>query len=170
MPAYLDDTFVRINAAIDHVRDHSLLLASQFTTDTPRDRVVQVHTYLKGVIAQAIVARDRTGMEEECRKQWDKPTLDWVATIQGIIDAAQACVDFLEENYPTVRSTLNAAMDALAVPAGQQDAVRAQMGANLDYLLVQRVSDGAVETPTIPAALLAPLVTLLNALAAAATI
>lgn len=170
MPDTLWSVFQQVNRVIDNAKSQAELRASQFTTDRPRSEVIDTLAWARGISNAILNAKDFPGMEAYARDQWGEQALGWIAKAQAIEDAADAVADYVEANFPTVGVVLDNAMAALSVPSGQQDALRAEMGGNLDYLLSQKIESSAVVSPTIPAGQLAPLVTLLTALATAATI
>jgi hypothetical protein len=171
MPDYLARRFATVNDVLSNTQSQAAQYASEFTTDSSREHVMWCHRFARGAADSVAQARQMPGMGAYAQEQWGQPALDFIAEAQEIEAAADAVADWIEANFPTFGSVLNAALTALGTPAGQQDALRAQIGqAQLDYLLANRFENSALVTPTIPAAQLAGLVTLLNALAAAATI
>lgn len=170
MPTTLSQQFSMVNSVIDRVKQGAESWASQFTTDRPRSDVMECHAYTRNVSAVILAAAQMPGMAAYARTEWGKPALDLIAKAQEIEVAADAVADFIEANFPTVRTSLNAAMTALGTNTAQQNALRAQLGADLDFALTQKLQNGALVSPTISAAQLAPLVTRLNTLAVAATI
>ena len=170
MPKSMAASFYEANQTIDTTKNDAERRAVEFTSDTPRDQVMQLHQRMKAYSTTLVTARDVPGMSDYAKEEWGKATLDWPTTIQGIITAIANVTGWIEGNFPTVRSTLNAAMTTAAIPPAQQDGIRAAMGANLDYLLAHKPLAGEIVSPIIPATALAPLVTLLNTLATAATI
>lgn len=170
LPTTLAEAFNETSKVIETLSINAAHYANTFLADTPRDQVAGLHRYLDPIIDQLASARDYPGMQDFAREQWNKPSLDWVAYIGNIMTQSNDVMVFIQQNFPTVRTTLNAAMNAVGMPAGQQDALRAQMGTNLEYLLVFQIQSGSIVPPNIAASALAPCVTALNEVVAACTV
>ena len=170
MPETLERRFQAVNTAMDRTAERAAVLASELTVDVDRVKLINVYNEIRFIAVAIEVASSTPGIGPYAQEQWFGTAEDFIAKAQAIEAAAIDVVTWMEENFPTYGSNLTIAMNALGVSGAQQDTIRAQIGADLDYLLVQKMSAGAVVSPTIPAAQLAPLVTLLGALQSAATI
>lgn len=166
MPRYLAENFRSLNDAIQSMHDNAARYASTFTADPPREEIAKCHRALRDVGAIVAAERGVPGVDAFAKQQWNQPAMDFSAKMTAVLGDAAACTDWIAANFPTVLSTLNAAMTTAGLTNGQQNSVRTAMGSNLDYLLSYKFVGASIQSPTIPAATLAPLVTLLNALAA----
>lgn len=169
MTVTLSEVFSQSNTAIDSTKSLAQSWASAFTMDSTREEVMRVHQYCKPLVTNFNSAQQVSGIDAYAAEQWGPGMPNFTNKTNEIEVAADAVLSWIQANFPTVRSTLNASMAALAIPGGQQDALRTQMGDNLNYVLTHQIQNGVIVSPTLPAAALAPLVTLLNQLETAAT-
>jgi hypothetical protein len=170
MPETLSHTFAQANSAIDAAKEFGHTYADVFTMDNTREQVMRVHQYCKQLVTDLTAAQAVSGIDTFAVEQWGPGAPGFTNKTNEINAAANAILAWIQQNFPTVRKTMNASMQALGIPPAQQDALRAQMGDNLDYLLTHQVQNSVIVSPLLPASVLAPLVPLLEALEAAATI
>ena len=172
MPATLFDTFRSVNAVIDSARSEAERAAGLFTgpPDPNRDEVVRLYNRLLKVIEVLDTASGTPGMSAYVQVEWGASAPEFITKALAIRNASQDVVNYVAENYPTMGRVLDQAMTALNVPVGQQNALRAELGGNLDFLLVEKATAVGVAPVSIPAGQLTALVSLLNILVIAATI
>lgn len=170
MPVTRDEIFRQVNSVIDGARSEALRLAALFSSDAPRDEVVRLYNRQIKSIGILTTAAGAPGMVSYAALEWGPNAPEFIAKAQAIQAAMQAIVNYIAANFPTFGRVLDAAMTALNVPAGQQDALRTQLGSNLNFILVEEATGNGTVPVTIPAAQLTVLVGLLNNLASAATI
>jgi hypothetical protein len=169
MAQTLGRVFADANSSIEATEQFARAHASLFLADSTREQVMRVHQYCKQTHTSLTAAQGIAGIDAFAAEQWGPTAPGFTTKTNEIKTALQDVLNWIQSNFPTVLSTLNASMTALGYSAAQQNALRAQMGANLDYVLTHQIQSGVIVSPTLPASALAPLVTLLNSLATAAT-
>lgn len=166
-----DELLREVKDLIDGTRTNALALATQFISDSPRDSIMHLHRRMRRGSDLLIEAQTTPGMGTYATSEIIGNVADFVALAASIQAKMDQIADFIEANFPSFLSVLNAALTALGTPANQQDNLRNQIGAaNLGYLLVHRFDNHQFTSPVIVASQLATLRTLLNELAALAEI
>lgn len=156
---------------VDGTKVSAQQLAAQFANDSPREDVMRLHRRMRRGEGRLTEIMQISGMVEYTPTEVVGTIADVVAFNAAINAKMDEIADFIEVNFPTYGTSLNSAMTAVGMTQQQQDTLRNQIGgATLNYLLVLRFSGNQLISPTLPAAQLTSLVTLLNELVTLATV